>query len=72
MQSREPAFWFLKKGPLIIRAEVTQEFADRVTKGQSADDRGRGGSKAEVDRPSHQGPGPVPAEAARQHRHAST
>ena len=36
MQSREPAFWFLKKGPLIIRAEVTQEFARRVNKGQSA------------------------------------
>jgi len=35
-QSREPAFWFLKKGPLIIRAEVTQEFARRVTKGQPA------------------------------------
>jgi HlyD family secretion protein len=36
MQSREPAFWFLKKGPLIIRAEVTQEFARRVNKGKSA------------------------------------
>jgi multidrug resistance efflux pump len=36
MQSREPAFWFLKDGPRIIRAEVTQEFANRVTEGQSA------------------------------------
>jgi multidrug resistance efflux pump len=34
--TREPAFWFLKKGPLLIRAEVTQEFSGRVTKGQSA------------------------------------
>jgi multidrug resistance efflux pump len=34
--SREPAFWFVKKGPLLIRAEVTQEFAGRVSKGQSA------------------------------------
>jgi multidrug resistance efflux pump len=34
--SRDPAFWFLKEGPPIIRAEVTQEFANRVTEGQSA------------------------------------
>ncbi|MSR54295.1 MAG: biotin/lipoyl-binding protein [Gemmataceae bacterium] len=36
MQSREPAFWFLKKGPLIVRAEVTQEFAKGVSVGKSA------------------------------------
>jgi multidrug resistance efflux pump len=36
IQSREPAFWFLKKGPLIVRAEVTQEFARRIVKGQTA------------------------------------
>jgi HlyD family secretion protein len=36
LQQREPAFWFLKKGPLIVRAEVTQEFARRVVKGQTA------------------------------------
>jgi multidrug efflux pump subunit AcrA (membrane-fusion protein) len=35
--TREPAFWFVKKGPLLVRAEVTQEFANRVSKGQSAD-----------------------------------
>ena len=34
--TRDPAFWFLKKGPLVVRAEVTQEFASRVVKGQSA------------------------------------
>ncbi len=34
--SREPAFWFVKKGPLLVRAEVNQEFAGRVSKGQSA------------------------------------
>lgn len=34
--SRDPAFWFLKEGQPIIRAEVTQEFANRVTEGQSA------------------------------------
>ena len=34
--SREPAFWFLKKGPLLVRAEVTQEFARRIVKGQAA------------------------------------
>jgi multidrug efflux pump subunit AcrA (membrane-fusion protein) len=35
--SRDPAFWFVKKGgPLLIRAEVTQEFAARVVKGQTA------------------------------------
>ena len=32
-QNRDPAFWFLKKGPLIVRAEVSQEFAKRVIKG---------------------------------------
>jgi multidrug resistance efflux pump len=36
MQSREPAFWFLKEGPPIVRAEVPQEFANRVTEGQAA------------------------------------
>ena len=36
MQSREPAFWFLKKNPLIVRAEVTQEFAKGVSVGKSA------------------------------------
>lgn len=36
MQSREPAFWFLKKGPLIVRAEVTQEFAKGAIVGKSA------------------------------------
>jgi multidrug efflux pump subunit AcrA (membrane-fusion protein) len=36
MHTREPAFWFLKTGPPIVRAEVTQEFARRVTKGQTA------------------------------------
>jgi hypothetical protein len=36
LHTREPAFWFLKKGPLIVRAEVTQEFARRVTQGQTA------------------------------------
>jgi len=35
-QSREPAFLFLKKGPLVIRAEVNQEFARRVYKGAIA------------------------------------
>jgi multidrug resistance efflux pump len=33
---REPAFWFLKKGPLLVRAEVTQEFAGRIAMGKSA------------------------------------
>jgi len=36
MQSREPAFWFLKKSPLIVRAEVTQEFAKGVRVGKLA------------------------------------
>jgi multidrug efflux pump subunit AcrA (membrane-fusion protein) len=36
IQTKEPAFWFLKKSPLIVRAEVTQEFARRVSKGQTA------------------------------------
>ena len=34
--SRDPAFWFLKDGPLIVRAEVTQEFARRVVLGKAA------------------------------------
>jgi multidrug efflux pump subunit AcrA (membrane-fusion protein) len=34
--SREPAFWFLKDGPLMVRAEVIQEFARRVTMGKAA------------------------------------
>lgn len=34
--SREPAFWFLKDGDILIRAEVTQEFARRVIIGQAA------------------------------------
>ena len=33
--TREPAFWFVKKGPLVVRAEVSQEFAGRVAKGQT-------------------------------------
>ena len=36
LQTKEPAFWFLKKGDLIVRAEVTQEFARRVQKGMAA------------------------------------
>lgn len=35
-QTREPAFWFVKDGELIVRAEVTQEFASQVRDGQSA------------------------------------
>lgn len=35
-QTREPAFLFLKKGPLIVRAAVSQEFAKRVIKGGAA------------------------------------
>jgi len=34
--TRDPAFWFVKKGPLLVRAEVTQEFAGRVREGQAA------------------------------------
>jgi Barrel-sandwich domain of CusB or HlyD membrane-fusion len=34
--SREPAFWFIKDGQLIVRAEVTQEFSRRVKDGQPA------------------------------------
>lgn len=34
--SREPAFWFLKEGQPIVRADVTQEFARRVAMGKSA------------------------------------
>jgi hypothetical protein len=30
--SREPAFWFMKDGPLLVRAEVPQEFARRMKK----------------------------------------
>lgn len=36
MGGREPAFWFLKKGPLIVRAEVTQEFAKGAIVGKHA------------------------------------
>lgn len=36
-QTREPAFWFLKDSDIIVRAEVTQEFARRVIVGQSAE-----------------------------------
>jgi multidrug resistance efflux pump len=35
-QTRNPAFWFLKKGPLIVRAEISQEFANRVKHGAAA------------------------------------
>src|SRR5262245_10319105 len=35
-QTREPAFLFQPKSPLIVRAEVEQEFAHRVEPGQSA------------------------------------
>lgn len=31
--SREPAFWFIKSTPLIVRCEVNQEFARRIAKG---------------------------------------
>ena len=34
--SRDPAFWFIKDGQLLIRADVTQEFARRVVKGKAA------------------------------------
>jgi biotin carboxyl carrier protein len=34
--TKEPAFWFLKDGPLLVRAEVSQEFARRVTVGKAA------------------------------------
>ena len=34
--TRDPAFWFLKKGDLLVRAEVTQEFAGRVREGLTA------------------------------------
>lgn len=34
--SKDPAFWFIKKGPLVVRAEVAQEFARRVTLGAVA------------------------------------
>jgi multidrug resistance efflux pump len=50
IQSREPAFWFLKQGPLsplIVRAEVTQEFARRVVKGQTAIVKDESDSKQE-------------------------
>jgi multidrug resistance efflux pump len=47
IQSREPAFWFLKKGPLIVRAEVTQEFARRIVKGQTATVQDESDSKQE-------------------------
>jgi multidrug resistance efflux pump len=35
-QKGDPAFWFLKKGPLIVRAEISQEFANRVKNGAVA------------------------------------
>ena len=35
-QNRDPAFWFLKKGPLLVRAEISQEFANRVKDGAIA------------------------------------
>jgi multidrug resistance efflux pump len=35
--SREPAYWFVKTGPRIVRAEVTQEFAGRIAEGQPAE-----------------------------------
>jgi multidrug efflux pump subunit AcrA (membrane-fusion protein) len=34
--SRDPAFWFLEDAPLIVRGEVTQEFASRISVGKSA------------------------------------
>jgi multidrug resistance efflux pump len=34
--SREPAFWFLEDAPLIVRGEVTQEFASRIAVGKTA------------------------------------
>jgi multidrug efflux pump subunit AcrA (membrane-fusion protein) len=37
MGSRDPAFWFIKDGPLIVRAEVTPEFARRVAEGRTAE-----------------------------------
>ena len=35
-QTREPAFWFLKTAPLVVRAEVAQEFARRISPGLAA------------------------------------
>jgi multidrug resistance efflux pump len=35
--SQQPAFWFVKEGPRIVRAEVTQEFAGRIIQGQAAE-----------------------------------
>jgi multidrug resistance efflux pump len=35
-QTKQPAFLIQPKGPLIVRAEVDQEFASRVAKGQDA------------------------------------
>jgi multidrug resistance efflux pump len=37
--SRDPAFWFVKDGPLIVRGEVTQEFASRISEGKNAEIR---------------------------------
>jgi len=34
--TRDPAFWFVNKGPLIVRAEVGPEFSRRVARGQRA------------------------------------
>lgn len=35
-QTRQPAFMLQTKGPIIVRAEVDQEFASRLVKGQDA------------------------------------
>ncbi|HVK13303.1 MAG TPA: biotin/lipoyl-binding protein [Gemmataceae bacterium] len=35
-QRGDPAFWFLKKGALVVRAEISQEFANRVKAGAAA------------------------------------
>ena len=35
-QTREPAFWFLRTAPPIVRAEVAQEFARRISPGLTA------------------------------------
>lgn len=37
MGNRDPAFWFLREGPPIVRAEVTPEFARFVSEGQAAE-----------------------------------
>jgi multidrug resistance efflux pump len=35
-QTREPAFWLLPESPLIVRAEINQEFVRRISRGQTA------------------------------------